>query len=116
MRTLTVTLSALAIVLGFIAAYIGLHTSEASVTACVLLVFGFILGLSQAKQAWRWAIILGIWVPIAQITARLADPSRPLGAAYLLAPLLAFVPSFAGTYLGVLSRWMAARRPAPLKG
>jgi hypothetical protein len=109
-------LSALAIVFGFVAAYIDLHTSEVTVTVFVLLVFGFILGLSQANQAWRWAIILGIWVPIAQITARLADGSRPLGAAYLLAPLLAFVPAFAGTYLGVLTRWIAARRPAPLKG
>lgn len=114
MRTLTVWLSALAIVFGFIAAYVDLNTAEVQVTVSLLLVFGFILGFAQPNRAWRWAAILGVWVPIAQITSRLMDGTRPLTPDYLLSPLLAFVPAFVGTYLGVFVR-LAARRPAAVK-
>jgi hypothetical protein len=112
MRTFTVWLSALGIVFGFIAAYVDLHTKGMLITALLLLAFGFALGYWQPQGAWRWGLVLGIWVPIAQVTARLADGTQPLNAILLMTPLIAFVPAFAGVYLAVLTRRLASRKPA----
>ena len=104
MRTATLWLTALSIVLGFIAAYAALHSAGDLLVYLLLVMFGGLLGYLSPRAPWRWGIVLGIWVPIAQIVDRLSDPMGFPPTFKFFQPLFAFVPAFAGVYLGALAR------------
>jgi len=102
-RLATLWLTALAIVLGFIAAFAGLHHAGDVLVWVLLLMFGGLLGYLGPQAPWRWALVLCMWVPIAEIISRVSEP--PLPPVYdLLSPFLAIVPAFAGVYAGAYVR------------
>jgi hypothetical protein len=109
-RTATLWLTALSIVLGFISAYAGLHNAGDVLVYVLLLMFGGLLGYLGPEAPWRWALVLAMWVPIAEIVSRASEPPLPpLGA--LLAPLAAIIPAFVGVYAGALvHRWLPTHR------
>lgn len=87
--------------LGLLVAYIDLHSDEVQFTALLLLAFGFFLGFAEPTRAWKQALLLGVWVPLAQLTRTVFENQGtllPEGVGSL--PALLF--SFAGTYSGVL--------------
>ena len=104
MRTATLWLTALSIGLGFIAAYAALHSAGDLLVYVLLVMFGGLVGYLGPRVPWRWGLVLGIWVPIAQIVDRLSDPMGAPPTYKLFQPLLAFVPAFVGVYAGALVR------------
>ena len=94
----------------FLGVLIGLSDlkSDVQLTFLLLLVFGVFAGYAKPKNAWVWALLLGIWVPLAEFTALAIGLSlsyRP----DILASCIALVPAFIGVYGGVFVQWAATR-------
>ena len=122
----------LACAVGLLAAIVGLHTDN--LQFCVLFVFVncAVFGYARPEQAWRWAILVAIWIPLSLLlnmvvtmpTARsLGIPARlflgpvvvfltspvPVTMSDVTGSFLAFIPAAAGAYAGA---WMS-RLAAP---
>ncbi len=114
MRTAILWLTALSIVLGFITAYAALHGAGDVLVYVLLFMFGGLLGYIGPEAPWRWALVLGIWVPIAEIVYRMSLPFGAPSPVQLLQPLAALIPAFLGVYAGVLvRRWLPPPEPPP---
>ena len=94
----------------FLGVIIGLSDlrSDVQLTALLLLTFGFFAGYAKPKYAWVWALLLGIWVPLAEFTA-LAIGLKLSYRPDILASAIALVPAFVGAYAGVVIQWAATR-------
>ena len=69
----------------------------------LLIVFGFFAGFIQPRHAWRWAVLLAVWVPINEVLVQLLGVrTATADAPDIIASFFAFVPAFIGTYAGVL--------------
>jgi hypothetical protein len=86
---------------GIFAVHVDLHNDEVQAAVLVLLVGGGLLGMMAPHRAWRWALILGLSIvvgdyaaPQLHLIARAPEPVN-WGA------LLALIPAFVGTYVGV---------------
>jgi hypothetical protein len=112
MKNTTPWLYALASALGIFVFY-----SDAVITASnddgpkFTLIFlaasGFIMGCLQPVKAWRWAVAVGIWLPVLYIASK-AFHLVPVGSSSY-AKLLIFVPiglipAAIGSYAGALLR------------
>lgn len=98
----------LVLLAGAAAGYVDLHNDEVQACLILMLPAGFFAGLLQPRGAWRWALVLGLGVPVAHLVARLVGyrppyPVRPND----FAVLLALIPAFVATYAGVAARWFA---------
>ncbi len=94
----------------FLGVVIGLTDlrSDVQYTVLLLLVFGFFAGYAKPQHAWVWALLLGIWVPLAEFTAvaiGLKLSYRP----DILTSCVALVPAFIGAYGGVFVQWAATQ-------
>ena len=100
---------------GMLIGFMSPRTEEISFIVFLLIAFGFFAGFIQPRHAWRWALLLAIWVPLNEAFA-LSLGARTVAPPNLLASLVAFVPAFVGTYAGVLaqslSRAASAERSA----
>lgn len=56
-----------AILVGVILGYLNLHNDEVQMPFAILLFSTFLLGFCQPKQAWRWALIIGLGVPLSSL-------------------------------------------------
>ena len=93
----------LAAVLALMIGWLDLHTTEVLVTILALLAAGLLLGLLQPVAAWRWAVLLGLGLPVVAAGGRAlgmhtAEPIRPRPRI----PLVAFAFALAGCYAGVM--------------
>jgi len=126
--------SALATAVGLLAAIVALHADDLQFAVLFLLVECAVFGYARPEQAWRWACLIAVWIPLSLLfnaVVRLPSP-RELGspARLLLGPLvvffrspapvplagipascLALVPALGGAYLGA---WMS-RVSAPAR-
>ena len=82
------------------------RTEEIIFIVFLLIAFGFFAGFAQPRHAWRWALLLAIWVPLDQAFA-MAIGAHGVETSNLPASLFAFVPAFVGTYAGVLMNRMS---------
>lgn len=116
---------------GLLASIIELHSGDPQLPVLFLLVLSALFGFAQPARAWRWAILITIWIPLLHgLNSVVAFPSpRELNglARLFVAPLvvffrctwcqpestlaqtagscLALLPSLMGAYAGVgLSR------------
>lgn len=106
----------LAIFMGVIVGWLDLRSDEVSTTILLLVVFGMLLGFAQPRQAWRWAILLAMWVPLGGfLSAALGLRNVAVPNPSWLASLVAFVPAFIGAYGGALVSG-ASRRFSPEQG
>ena len=98
----------LSLFLGILTGIFDLRTDEIQFPALLLLVFGFFLGFSQPKNAWRWALMLGVWVPTFEMARIVMEGSMDKfiseGIGSLLALVFAFAGSYAGTFLQTVIR------------
>lgn len=104
----------LALFLGLVIGWIDLRAVEVQPTVLLLLVFGLFLGFAQPRHAWRWALLLAVWIPLGGFVAlvvglRTPAPVEPTA----LASFIAFIPAFIGTYAGVLVNRASSRLPRP---
>ena len=94
--------------LGVIIGLIDLTSAEPQLPALLLLAIGFFAGYAKPKYAWVWALLLGIWVPLAEFTT-LAIGMKLTDRPDILASSIALVPAFVGAYGGAFVQWAAAR-------
>jgi hypothetical protein len=96
----------LALFTGLVVGFIDLHSDEIQLPALLLLAFGFFLGFAQPKNAWRWALYLGIWVPIFGNLRIFIEGTPDKLISEGLGSLLALLPAFLGVYAGVGIEWL----------
>lgn len=90
-----------AVGIGSFAVHVDLHNDEVQAAVLVLLVGGGILGLLAPHRAWRWALVLGLSIVVGDYAAPqlhlIAQEPGPIN----WGGLLALIPAFVGTYVGV---------------
>jgi hypothetical protein len=77
-----------------------LHTDDTGVEVAFLLLATFILGCWHPRHAWQWAILMGIWIPAAELVFR----KPPVNASSLAVAGFVLAVGLAGSYLGLLAR------------
>jgi hypothetical protein len=97
----------LMVFLGVLSGLMCLRTDDVPVNLFFLVGFGFFGGFAQGNRPWLLALLLGVWAPALSILAHV------LGASpdhfNVAGPFVAFVPAFAGTYLGAFVKQMSAK-------
>jgi hypothetical protein len=94
--------------LGVLIGWMELYSKELQLPFLLLLAFGFFAGYARPSYAWIWALLLGIWVPLAEFTA-LAIGLKLSYRPDILASCIALIPAFIGAYAGVAVQWAAER-------
>lgn len=94
-----------AIALGLAIAWVDSRPNwdDTGVTAGMLVMCGAILGFAGPRQAWRWAIALGVWIPLNAIVR------TRLLSAFAMLIIVAF--PMAGAYAGAFIRRTFTRLP-----
>jgi hypothetical protein len=94
----------------FLAALAGIGTGWADVavndllfTALLVLMACMLLGLLRPRWPWRWVVVVGIFIPLAELVAYLAFTVKPTRA-QVYGSFLAALPGIAGAYGGSLMR------------
>jgi hypothetical protein len=117
-------IAGLAIALAVFLGYIDQKMIEVQGTLLFLLPFGFLLGLLGSRGAWRWALILGLSIPVAGVLARAlgiepaglaharAVTGQPLPFTYgqALTGVIALIPAFLAVYAGAAVQRLVAGR------
>jgi hypothetical protein len=85
-----------------------LHTDDAGVEVGLLLLATFALGWLHPRHAWQWAVLVGLWIPAAQLLFR----KPPVNASSLLVAAFVLGVGLAGSYLGALVRQAGITGPA----
>ncbi len=96
---------ALAVMGGFLAGAVDFNNDEPQAAVIVIIAFTGLLGFLQPRKAWRWALIVGLGVPIAYLIATaLGYHAKSVGEPGWYASLIALIPAFISAYCGVLLR------------
>jgi hypothetical protein len=83
---------------------------EVTVTVLLLFTVTFLLGMAQPRGAWRWPLLVNLWVPILSLAGPwvgLAEASLDMPRtipSYLGLTAFVIVIGLAGAYAGVLVR------------
>jgi len=95
----------LAVIGAFTAGAVDFRNDEPQAAVIVIVMFTGLLGLIQPRKAWRWALIVGLGVPIVYLIATaLGYHSKSVPEPGWYASLIALIPAFISTYCGVLLR------------
>jgi hypothetical protein len=93
-----------------LAALCGIGTGWADVaindllfTALLVLSAGILLGLLRPRWPWRWVVVVGVFIPLAELAAYEILTVKPTRA-QIYASFLAFLPGIAGAYGGSFMR------------
>ena len=68
---------ALALLLGIDIGWVNVLTDQVSFVALPLLAATAILGLAWPRHAWRWALLVGVWLSLGQAFALLTSMRLP---------------------------------------
>jgi ABC-type multidrug transport system permease subunit len=72
-------------------------------TALLVLMACMLLGLLRPRWPWRWVVVVGVFVPLAELAAYLILTVKPTRA-QVYGSFLAALPGIAGAYGGSLMR------------
>jgi ABC-type multidrug transport system permease subunit len=93
-----------------LAAVTGIGTGWADVmiddllfTALLVLVACMLLGLLRPRWPWRWVVVVGMFIPLTELTEYLIRTVKPTRA-QVYGSFLAALPGIAGAYGGSLMR------------
>jgi hypothetical protein len=102
----------LTVVMGTLAGYVDLNVTEVQRPAVLIMSFACLLGASHPNGAWRRALVLGLSVPLAHVIAHVTGATLPYAMDHAGSTLLALIPAFVGSYLGVGMRrlWAAQHK------
>ena len=93
----------LAIGLGLFAGWIDIKFGDLLFTALIVLASCMLLGFVRPRNAWRWVMLVGIFVPLTDWFAY-AVLSRKPERAQIYEAFLAFLPGIVGAYGGAFGR------------
>ena len=103
MRTSEALVYGLAVLLGICAGTLEITANDILATALFVLVSTLVLGFIRPRQAWRWIIVVGVFVPLARLLAYLLLGQKAYHA-QVWASGLGFVTGIAGSYAGAMAR------------
>lgn len=89
-----------------------LHTDDAGVVVFFILAITLLLGCWHPRHAWQWALLVGPWVPAADLckwffAAPRPNPGSLAGVAMLVEVVI--LVGLVGSYAGVVVRRAIAR-------
>ncbi|HEX3106246.1 MAG TPA: hypothetical protein VHQ22_17530 [Terriglobales bacterium] len=93
----------LAILLGIAAGIVNVNLGDVLVTTLFVLISTLALGFMRPRRAWRWILIVGIFVPLLQLITYLWLGWKPYRA-QIWESGLGFLTGTAGCYCGALAR------------
>ncbi len=94
-------LNLLTLFIGVLVGLMDLRATEVQMTAFLLIAFGFFAGFAQPRRAWRWALMLGVWVPLFGAIASAARLTNARGVD-VIASAAAIAFALVGVYAGVM--------------
>ena len=109
----------LALALGGVAAWVDTHNDEVQPAVFCILVFTFLLGITQPRHAWRWALLTGLCIPASGALVRVFGwrTAYPIDDNTVAWSFLALIPATVGAYAGAGARraaaWLRASPPGP---
>jgi uncharacterized membrane protein YhhN len=93
----------LATMLGGLAGWVDIKVGDLLLTAMIVLAACMLLGFLRPLKAWRWVVIVGVFVPVMEWLAYYLLLQKP-GRAQVYESFLAFMPGIAGAFGGALGR------------
>ena len=88
---------------GGLAGWVDVKVGDLLFTALLVLAPCILLGALRPDRPWRWALLVGMGVPLADLLAYLLLTQKPYRA-QVYESLLAFLPGLVGAYGGALGR------------
>jgi hypothetical protein len=92
---------------GVFAGWIDIKVGDLLFTALLVLAPCMMLGLMRPQRAWRWAVVVGICVPVVELLGYLALAQKPYRA-QIYESFLAFLPGIVGSYGGAMLKQAVA--------
>jgi ABC-type multidrug transport system permease subunit len=86
-----------------LAGWVEVQVRDLLFTALLVLAPAILLGTLRPAKPWRWTILLGIFVPIADLLAYFLLRQRP-DRAQIYESFLVFLPALVGAYGGAFMR------------
>lgn len=93
----------LAALFGLLAGWIELKFGDLLFTALLVVAPCMLLGAWRPGRPWRWVVIIGACVPLAELAGYLVMTQKPYRA-QIYESFLAFLPGIAGAYGGAMLR------------
>ena len=93
----------LAAMSGALAGWLDIKVGDLLLTAMVVLAANMLLGFLSPRRPWRWVVLVGVFVPVAEWLAYLFLAEKP-ARAQIYESFLAFMPGIAGAYGGAVGR------------
>ena len=86
---------------GVFAGWIDIKVGDLLFTALLVLAPCMMLGLMRPQRAWRWAVVVGICVPVVELLGYVVLAQKPYRA-QIYESFLAFLPGIVGLYGGAM--------------
>jgi hypothetical protein len=93
----------LAAAFGVITGWIDIKVGDLLFTALLVLSFCMLLGFLRPRNAWRWVVLVGVFVPLMEWFAT-SILTQNLERAQIYESFLAFLPGIVGAYGGSFGR------------
>ena len=94
---------AFAVAAGVFAGWVAIKVGDLLLTALLVLAPCMLLGVMRPEKPWRWVVIVGICVPLAELLGYLIVVEKPTRS-QIYESFLAFLPGIAGAYGGAVMR------------
>lgn len=92
-----------AVLLGICAGLIQIKIGDVLMTTLFVLISTLALGFVRPRRAWRWILVVGVFVPLVQAAAYLLLTEKPY-VAQMWESGLGFVTGIVGCYSGAFAR------------
>jgi ABC-type multidrug transport system permease subunit len=88
---------------GMLAGWVDIRVADLLFTALIVLASCMLLGFVRPRKAWRWVLLVGIFVPLMEWFAYSILSQKP-ERAQIYESFLAFLPGIVGAYGGAFGR------------
>ncbi|MBI3475432.1 MAG: hypothetical protein HY010_06850 [Acidobacteria bacterium] len=105
----------LAVAFGLGTGWIDVKVGDLLFTALLSLACCMLLGFVRPQRAWRWVVLVGIFVPLMDYFAYAALSQKP-DRAQIYESFLAFLPGIVGAYGGAFGRGVVKNLFPPKQG
>ena len=102
-RTSEVMAYVIAVVLGLAAGYVNLEVNDPTLAALLVAMIAMGLGLWKRRRPWRWGLLVGLCVPLAQLFAY-AKGYPPIRGEVSRACFIGLVSAMVAAFLGSMGR------------
>jgi hypothetical protein len=93
----------IAALLGICAGLLEIKIADVLLTSLFVLTSTLVLGFIRPRHAWRWALVIGLFLPLVELAAYLLLGQR-FYRAQVWESCLGFVTGIVGCYAGALGR------------